>query len=71
VIDGNAMRPGLLFLIPFIVLLSSRASEATEITGRVVGIADGDILTILDSSKQQHRIRLAFVDAPRKNGQPY
>ena len=45
------MRPGLLLLIPFTVLLSSRVSEATEITGRVGGIADGDTLTTLDSVK--------------------
>jgi endonuclease YncB( thermonuclease family) len=64
------MRPGLLLLIPFIVLLSSRVSEATEITGRVVGIADGDTLTILDSGKQQHKIRIAFIDAPESK-QPY
>jgi endonuclease YncB( thermonuclease family) len=41
-----------------------------EITGKVVKIADGDTLTILDSSNEQHRIRLAGIDAPEK-GQPF
>lgn len=43
---------------------------AYEITGKVVGVSDGDTLTILDDSKAQHKIRLADIDAPEK-GQPY
>ena len=38
--------------------------------GRVVGVADGDTLTLLDGNRQQHKIRLAGVDAPEK-AQPY
>ncbi len=34
------------------------------LTGRVVAIADGDTITILDSSDTQDRIRLAGIDAP-------
>jgi endonuclease YncB( thermonuclease family) len=40
------------------------------LTGRVVKIADGDTLTVLDGSNVQHRIRLAGIDAPEK-GQPF
>ncbi|HEV3303786.1 MAG TPA: thermonuclease family protein [Planctomycetaceae bacterium] len=41
-----------------------------ELTGKVVKIADGDTLTILDADKEQRKIRLAGIDAPEK-GQPF
>jgi endonuclease YncB( thermonuclease family) len=41
-----------------------------EISGKVVKIADGDTLTIVDASNEQHKIRLAGIDAPEK-GQPF
>ncbi len=34
--------------------------------GVVVGIADGDTITVLDAERQQHKIRLAGIDAPEK-----
>src|SRR5260370_21206980 len=37
-----------------------------ELTGKVVHIADGDTLTVLDSDNVQHKIRLAGIDAPEK-----
>jgi endonuclease YncB( thermonuclease family) len=37
------------------------------LTGRVVSIADGDTITLLDSSNNQHRIRLAGIDAPESH----
>lgn len=39
-------------------------SETLE--GLVVGVADGDTLTVLDKGRRQHRIRLAGIDAPEK-----
>lgn len=53
-------------LIVFPLILSATA-HAEIITGRVVGLADGDTLTILDATNQQHKIRLAGIDAPEKN----
>jgi endonuclease YncB( thermonuclease family) len=32
----------------------------------VVGVSDGDTITVLDSTRTQHTIRLAGVDAPEK-----
>ena len=42
-------------------------AQAETLTGQVVKIADGDTLTVLDASKQQHKIRLAGIDAPEKS----
>ncbi|MDT3708287.1 MAG: thermonuclease family protein [Thiobacillus sp.] len=46
------------------------AAHADTLTGRVVGIADGDTLTVLDASNTQHKIRLSGIDSPEK-GQPF
>lgn len=37
------------------------------LTGRVVRVADGDTVTILDSNNTQHRIRLQGIDAPESH----
>jgi endonuclease YncB( thermonuclease family) len=37
------------------------------LTGRVVRVADGDTVTILDSNNAQHRIRLQGIDAPESH----
>lgn len=38
--------------------------------GRVVSVADGDTITVLDGANVQHKIRLWGIDAPEK-GQDY
>lgn len=46
------------------------SASAETIAGRVVNIADGDTITVLDDDKVQHKIRLAGIDAPEKK-QPF
>lgn len=54
------------FLFLVATLLVVNASSADTLRGRVVGIADGDTVTVLDSSNTQHKIRLMGIDAPEK-----
>lgn len=42
-------------------------TQAETLSGRIVSIADGDTLTLLDASNQPHKIRLSGIDAPEKN----
>ena len=49
-----------------LALLFAFAANADTITGQVVGVTDGDTITVLDADKVQHKIRLAGIDAPEK-----
>jgi len=44
--------------------------EHVAIHGRITGIVDGDTINVLILSKQQIRVRIAFIDVPEK-GQPF
>ena len=41
-------------------------ASANIIHGRVVGLSDGDSVTVIDANKTQYKIRLAGIDAPEK-----
>ena len=49
-----------------LALLFGLSCQARTIEGRVVGVADGDTVTVLDADKVQHKIRLSGIDAPEK-----
>lgn len=52
------------FLVVLGLLLQAGQILADTITGRVVGVSDGDTITVLDSAKVRHKVRLAGIDAP-------
>jgi micrococcal nuclease len=49
-----------------LILTISTLSHAA-ITGKVVGISDGDTITILDSTNTQQKIRLLGIDCPESH----
>lgn len=54
-----------IFAITALLFISSTALADT-INGLVIGVADGDTITVLDSSNTQTKIRLSGIDAPEK-----
>ena len=40
--------------------------SAGTIKGKVVAVADGDTITVLDATNTKHKIRLQGIDAPEK-----
>lgn len=53
-----------------VFLLAASVFAQTTVTGKVVGISDGDTITVLLSGNRQLKVRLAGIDAPEK-GQDY
>ena len=51
----------------FIGLFVALNTSAATLEGRVVGVADGDTITVLDVNRTQHKIRLQGIDAPEKD----
>jgi len=67
---ASALKFLLLALSLLLFLGTTRLGCAESMHGKVVGISDGDTLTLLTSEKIQYKIRLAEIDAPEK-GQPF
>ena len=57
-------------LLTALTSLATAAPAPNVLEARVVGVTDGDTVTVLDSNKVQHKIRLAGIDAPEKD-QPF
>ena len=56
--------------VALLLFMALGAAHADTLTGRVVGVTDGDTITVLDANRQQHKIRLGGIDAPEK-AQPF
>ena len=65
----------ILTLLPSASKVGRRAAHAAHaathtIEGRIVGVHDGDTITLLDAENRQPKIRLDGIDAPER-GQPF
>lgn len=58
------------FFLSSLILLCSSCANADELIGRVVDVASGDSITIVDSSNTEFKVRLSGIDAPEKQ-QPF
>ena len=56
-----------LLLLPFLLAFTA---SAFEFTGKVVGVADGDTITVLAEGKKQYKVRLQHIDCPETR-QPF
>lgn len=57
------VNPRLALLCALIVGVST-TTLADTLVGKVVGVTDGDTITVLDGQQIQHKIRLMGIDAP-------
>lgn len=59
-------RPLTRVCLLLLAVLWSGLVHAAELVGQVVGVTDGDTITLLDHQRTQHKIRLSGIDAPEK-----
>ena len=50
-----------------VLICSAHIANAEILNGTVVGISDGDTITVLDKLSKQHKVRLMGIDAPEKS----
>lgn len=53
-------------LLTALTVFMSFTLKAETLKGKVVRVADGDTLTVLDETQTQHKVRLNKIDAPEK-----
>lgn len=61
---------GAMHLLLVFALAIPLAALADDFAGRVVGVSNGDTITVLDSAQSRHEIRLVGVGAPESD-QPF
>jgi endonuclease YncB( thermonuclease family) len=52
------------FLLLAALCLAVAAQQRQTITGKVIAVADGDTITVLDANRQERKIELNGIDAP-------
>ena len=60
------MKRFLSLILLLLCLYVGNANAAEVLQALVVGVSDGDSITVLDADKHQHKIRLQGIDAPEK-----
>ena len=64
----NTFRLSYQLLLKCIVLMLLVSEANAEIIfGRVIGVSDGDTITVLDTDKIEHKVRLMGIDVPEKS----
>jgi len=56
--------------LSLLLLFSASTAYSETVSGRIVGITDGDTLKLVTPTKVLYKIRLSGIDAPEK-GQPF
>jgi endonuclease YncB( thermonuclease family) len=56
---------GVLAVLLFLIVSLSPAAELRSVV--VVGVTDGDTITVRDGERAQYKVRLAGIDAPEKH----
>jgi endonuclease YncB( thermonuclease family) len=62
--------PTLRCITASVLTVSVGLAAAETLRGEVVGLADGDTVTVLDDANIQHKVRIAGIDAPERK-QPF
>ena len=57
-------------LLPILLLATTFTAQAFEFAGKVVGVHDGDTLTVLAAGNREFKIRLLAIDTP-EDGQAF
>jgi endonuclease YncB( thermonuclease family) len=59
-------------LLAVILAAATGSADAAQwvVEGRVVGVSDGDTITVLDAGRTQHVVRIGGIDAPERK-QPF
>jgi endonuclease YncB( thermonuclease family) len=69
-IHATRFTPQRLASLSLLCTLVGFSTYADVLSGHVVRVVDGDTITVLDEGRQQHKVRLAGIDAPETK-QPY